>query len=159
MMMRLITISRRADKVAAQRLQAHQQGLVLLREFLQRGAADFIRNVTNTLQLGDGLDDCHHQTQIARRRLAFRDNAHAGLVDSDFHHVDVFVAFNDALRQLAVLIVHCSNRIRKLLLDHAAHGHYLGANAFQLCVELAGNMFIKIEVVHGFSTCTKANQP
>ncbi|SAG46934.1 Uncharacterised protein [Enterobacter cloacae] len=69
------------------------------------------------------------------------------------------IAFDNALRQLAVLVVHCRNRIRKLLLDHAAHGHHLGANAFQLCVKLAGNVFIKIEVVHGFSTCTKANQP
>ena len=145
--------------VATERLQAHQQRLVLLGEFLQRGAADFIRHVTNTLQLGDSFDDRHYQTQVARGWLTLGNDAHARFVDGDFHHIDVVIAFDNALRQLAVLVVHCRNRIRKLLLDHAAHGHHLGANAFQLCVKLAGNVFIKIEVVHGFSTCTKANQP
>ncbi|CZX27487.1 Uncharacterised protein [Enterobacter kobei] len=131
---------------------------MLLREFLQRGAADFVGHVTNTLQLGDGFDDGHHQTQIARRRLTFRDNAHARFVDGDFHHVDVLVAFNDALRQLAVLVVHRRNRIGKLLFNHATHGHHLRANTLQLCVELAGNVFVKIEVVHDSLQINRSGQ-
>ncbi len=134
--------------VAAQRLQAHQQRLVLLGEFLQRSAADFIRHVTNTFQLGDGFDNRHHQTQVARRWLALGDDAHAGFINRHFHHVDVFITVDDALRQFAILVVHGGNRIRKLLLYHAAHGHHLGADAFQFCVELAGNMFIKVQIVH-----------
>ncbi len=141
--------------VTAQRLQTHQQRLVLLGELLQRGAADFVRHVANTFQLGDGLDDRHDQTQVARRRLTLGDDAHAGFVNRHFHHVDVFVAFHHALRQLAVLVVHRGDGIRKLLLYHSAHGHHLGADTFQLCVELAGNVFIKIEIIH----CALLNQP
>ena len=121
---------------------------MLLREFLQRGAADFIRNVTDTFQLGDGFDDGHHQTQVARRRLTLGDYAHTRFVNRHFHHVDVFIAFDNALRQFAVTVMHRRDRIRKLLLDHATHGHDLSANTFQLCIELAGNVFIKIEIVH-----------
>lgn len=81
---------------------AHQQRLVLLGEFLQRGAADFIRHVTNTLQLGDSFDDRHYQTQVARGWLTLGNDAHARFVDGDFHHIDVVIAFDNALRQLAV---------------------------------------------------------
>lgn len=97
---------------------------MLLGEFLQRCAADFIRHVTNTLQLGDSFDDRHYQTQVARGWLTLGNDAHARFVDGDFHHIDVVIAFDNALRQLAVTVVHCRNRIRKLLLDHAAHGHH-----------------------------------
>ncbi len=134
--------------VAAQRLQADQQRLVLLGEFLQRGAANFVRYVANTFQLGDSFDNRHHQTQVARSWLTLGDNAHAGFVDRHFHHVDVLIAIDNALRQFAILVVHRGNRIRKLLLNHAAHGHHLGADALQFCVELAGNMFIKVQIVH-----------
>ncbi len=121
---------------------------MLLRELLQRGTANFVRHVANTFQLSDGFDNRHHQTQVARCRLTLGDDTHAGFVDRHFHHVDVLIAFNDALRQLAVLVVHRRDCIRKLLLDHAAHGHHLGTDAFQLCIELAGNMFIKVKVIH-----------
>ncbi len=121
---------------------------MLLGEFLQRSTADFVRHVANTLQLGNGFANHHHQTQVARRRLTFGDNAHAGFIDRHFHHIDVFVAFDHPLRQIAVLVMHRGDRIRKLLLHHAAHGHHLRADAFQFGIELAGNMFIKIETVH-----------
>ncbi len=121
---------------------------MLLGEFLQRGTADFIRHVANALQFGDGFDNRHHQTQIARRRLALGDNTHAGFIDGDFHHINLMIAFYHALRQLAVLVVHGGDSVRKLLLHHAAHGHYLSADAFQFGVELAGNMFIKVQTVH-----------
>ncbi len=131
-------------RMAAQRLQAHQQRLVLLGELLQRRAADFVRDVTDTLQLGDGFDDRHHQPQVARRRLALGDNAHAGLVDRHFHHVDLMVTRNNALGQLAVLVMHGGDRIRELLLYHPTHRHHLSADALQLGVKLAGDMFIKV---------------
>ncbi len=134
--------------VTAQRFQTYQQRLMLLRKLLQRGAANFVRHITNTLQLSDSFDNRHHQTQVAGGRLTLGDDTHAGFIDRHFHHVDVFIAFNDALRQFAVLIVHGGNRIRKLLLYHATHGHHLGTDAFQLCIELAGNMFIKVKVIH-----------
>ena len=35
------------------------QRLVLLGELLQRGAANFIRHITDTFQLGDSLDNRH----------------------------------------------------------------------------------------------------
>ncbi|GCZ92865.1 hypothetical protein HmCmsJML163_00963 [Escherichia coli] len=136
------------DGMTAQRLQTYQQRLMLLGEFLQRSTADFVRHVANTLQLGNGFTDHHNQSQVARRRLTFGDNAHAGFIDRHFHHVDVLVAFDHALRQIAVLVMHRGDCIRKLLLHHAAHGHHLRADTFQFGVELAGNMFIKIETVH-----------
>ncbi|MNV11810.1 hypothetical protein D3C71_1023890 [compost metagenome] len=145
-------------RMTAQGFQAHQQRLVLMGELLERGAADFVRHVTNALQLGDSFDDRHHQTQVARRRLTFRDDTNAGFVDRHFHHVDVFVAFNNALCQLAVLVVHGGDRIRQLLLDHAAHRHHLGADTFQLCVELAGNVFVKIEIVHDSLQINRSGQ-
>ena len=131
-------------RVAAQRFKAHQQRLVLLGKLLQRGAADFIRHVANAFQLSDSLDDRHHQAQVAGGRLALGDDAHARFIDRHFHHVDLFVAVNHAFRQIAVLVMHGGDRIRKLLLHQPPHGHHLGADILQFSVELAGNMFVKI---------------
>ncbi len=128
--------------VAPQRFQADQQRLVLVRELLQRGAADFVRHVADALQLGNGFDDRHHQAQIAGGRLALGDDAHAGFVDRHFHHVDLGVAFDNSLGQLAILIVHRGDGVGQLLLHQPAHGQHLGADMLKLCVELAGNVFV-----------------
>ena len=117
---------------------------MLLGEFFQRGAADFIRDVADTFQLGDGFDNRHHQAQVAGGWLTLGDDAYTGFIDRDFHHIDLLIAVDNALRQLAVLVMHRGDRIRKLLFHQPTHGHDLGADVLQFGVELAGNMFVKI---------------
>ncbi|MNV40751.1 hypothetical protein D3C71_1323670 [compost metagenome] len=128
--------------MATKRLQADQQWLVLVREFLQRSAANLVRHVADAFQLGNGFDDRHHQTQVAGGRLAFGDDPHAGFVNRHFHHIDLGVAFDHAFGQFTVLIVHRGDSVGQLLFHQPAHGQYLGADMLQFCVELAGNVLI-----------------
>lgn len=121
---------------------------MLLGEFFQRSTVDFVRYVVNTFQFGNGFIDYYNQSQVVRRRLTFGDNAYVGFIDRYFYYVDVFVVFDDAFRQIVVLVMYRGDCIRKLLFYYVVYGYYLRADIFQFGVELVGNMFIKIEIVY-----------
>ncbi|MNP42212.1 hypothetical protein D3C76_1359680 [compost metagenome] len=115
---------------------------MLVREFLQGGATDLVRYVADAFQLGNGLDDRHHQAQVAGGRLAFGNDAHAGLVDRHFHHIDLGITLDHPFGQFTVLVMHRGNGVGELLLHQPAHGQHLSADVLEFSVELAGNVFV-----------------
>ena len=99
--------------------------------------------VTDTLQIDDDLADTDHQTQIAGSWLTARQNAHALLIDIQLHLVDGVVLLADLFGQLRIAFNQRHNRIVYLFLDQPTHFQQLGANFFQLGIELLGYVLLK----------------
>ena len=95
------------------------------------------------LEIGD------QQPQVARRRLAPRDDGREVAVDLDLHRVDALLLRQHLRRRLAAEVGQRIDRLRHLRLDEAAHLEHAGRDAAEFGVELGGEML----VVHGRSPC------
>ncbi len=135
------------DGTAAHVLQRHQRRLRLVGVVGQH-AGDLVRHVTNALQICDGLDDGHHQSQVGSGRLALGDDAGALFVNRHFHGVDLVVIGHNLARRFQILIVDRRDGVGELLLHHAPHHQHLVAYTLELGIELTGDMFIEVHIVH-----------
>ena len=52
---------------------------------------DLLRFVANSLQVGNGLDDCNDEAEVTGGRRACRENPAAFLVDTDLELVDLVI--------------------------------------------------------------------
>ena len=65
---------------------------------------DLLGLVADALQVGDHLDDRHHQTQVTRRGLALGDHLGAGFVELQLHRVDALVVVDHLLEFVQVAV-------------------------------------------------------
>ena len=105
-----------------------------------RGRLHLLGLVSDTFQIGNGLDHRHHQPQIARRWLPARDHLAAGLVYLDLQRVDAMVVIDHPRHQLHVSADKRLDGALDLAFHQSAHLQHIGTNGFQIGIELARNM-------------------
>jgi hypothetical protein len=111
--------------------------------------ADLLALIAHPFEVGDGLDDGDDEPQVAGCRRARGEDARTLLVDRDLHVVDMEVVVRDRFTERAVALDERRDRLGELLLDEAAHGEDLVADAVQVFVEPARDVWRKIGGIHG----------
>lgn len=135
------------DGAPAHVLERYQRRLRLVGVVGQH-AGNLVRHVADALQVRDGLDDGHHQPQVGRGGLTLGDDAGALLIDRHFHGVDLVIVRHYLARRIQILIVDGRDGVGQLLLHQAAHHQHLIAHALKFGIELTGDVFIEVHIVH-----------
>jgi hypothetical protein len=103
---------------------------------------DLLGLVTGALEVGDRLRDRHHQTQVARGGLAARDDVAAIGIDLDFQRVELLLAGDDLIGEIAVEVRQRAHGEFDLGLDQTAHLQQFGVDRVEVCVELGRQVLV-----------------
>ena len=99
-------------------------------------ARDSRRLVADAFEVGDRLGDRDQQPQVARRRLAARDDGRQVAVDLDFHLIDPDLLAQHLCRRVAAELAERVDGLGHLGLDQAAHFEHAIGDAAEFVVEL-----------------------
>ena len=140
-------IMQHLDGAPAHVFHRHQRWLLLV-GVIQQHHADAFGHIADAFQIGNGLDDRQYQSQVRGRRLTLGNDTSAVFVDLHLESIDLVIVGHYLPGHLQILLVDSSNGVGQLLLYQAAHHQHLVEDTFQLAIELAGNVFLEVVVVH-----------
>ena len=110
---------------------------------------DALCGIADAFDVGDGLDDREHQTQIACGGLTPRENATALFVEIDLELIDVQIAADHRSGHVLVTGSERGNRVADLLFDHAAHREHAAAQIVEFLIELAREVTCEFAALPG----------
>ena len=90
--------------------------------------------ITNALEISNGLDDCHDQTQVTGGRLTPGKNQITLFIERNLHGIDLEVISHHLFGETGIPGFQCRHGVGQLLLDEPAHGKNLVADILKLLV-------------------------
>ena len=134
----------------AHRRDIHGQPLPRQPVELDRGLGDVDRQVSHALEIGHHLEGGGNAPEIAGRRLPEREDPETELVDFLLEMVNLAVTLDHRLRPRRVALGERRQRIRNQPLHMRGHPQELGAQIFEILLELARQMpIVGLGFAHG----------